>query len=324
MTADKRWRAVLALCCIVLAAAWPKTAQAQEGKEPEVAARVNGVVISREAVERAEALISDQQGRSSATPAVPEKQIGLRLALERLILEELLYQEAVARGIKVEKEKVRQVIHNLRDSMPSSEFSQLVVAHWAVKDEIVKTIERDLMVQELFKQEVLSKVKVGEEELRELYDTQKELFRTGPDVRLQQILLFGRTEEQMEGLRTKADEIAARARVGDDFVALARTYSRGPARDRGGDLGWRSIKHLPKNLRESVEGATVGETIGPVQIPGGLVIAKVLEKRQSSILDFEEVRDHLSQRIRENKLKTLRRDFLQELRSRAKIEVLLP
>lgn len=324
MVVAKSWRIILLLSCIASAAAWPNAARAEEAKEQEVAACVNGVVISSQAVERAEALISNPKGRASIAPTNPKEKASRRLALERLIVEELLYQEAVARGIKIEKEKVRKVIHKLKDSMPTSEFSQLVVAHWAVKGEIVKTIERDLMIQQLLKEEVLSKVTVGEEELREFYDTRKEYFQAGPEVRLQQILLFARTDEQTEAIRRKADEIATFARAGDDFVALARTYSKGPGRDRGGDLGWRSISHLPQNLKTAVTESPTGEIVGPLQIPGGFVIAKILEKRQSRKLAFEEVQDHLTRGVREGKLKKLNENFIQKLRSRAKIEILLP
>lgn len=303
------------MCLLAALSVEPKAGWAEEVKEPQVAARVNGVAISREAVERAQGLLSDPRGQGAAVA---------RLALERLIAEELLYQEAASRGIEVDKEEVRRVIERVKDSMPTGEFSQLVVAHWAVKGEIVKTIERELMISRLLKEEVLDKVTVPEEEIRAFYDKQKELFRTGPEVRLQQILLLNPTQGQAEGLSHKAQEVAARARSGDDFPALALTYSQGPFREKGGDLGWRTVKHLPEGLRAAVEEAGPGEIVGPLHIPRGFIIAKVLEHRQSRILPLEEVRDHLVQELREGRLKKRHDDFMRELRSRFEVEILPP
>lgn len=316
MRTGKTWTALFALLCLLaVLAGGPESGRAEESKAPEEAARVNGVSISREAVERAESLLADSQGEESA---------GGRIALERLIAEELLYQEAASRDIKIEKEEVRRVIERVKESMPEGEFSKLVVAHWAVKGEIVKTIERELMIRRLLKEEVLDKVKVPEEEIRAFYEKEKELFRAGPEVRLQQILLFETAQGQTGGVGLKAQEVAARARAGDDFAALALTYSQGPFREHGGDLGWRSIEHLPDNLRAAVEEAPPGEIVGPIHIPRGFVIARLIEHRQSHILPLEEVRDHLLLKLREGRLKKRHEDFMKELRSRFEVEVLPP
>ncbi len=313
----------LALACTLALAAWAFPAGAAEPPSPDVVARVNGVPISRQAVERAEVILRDPKDRGSDARAAGASRESLRRALERLIDEELLYQDAVARGISVEEEKVHQVIRRVKDSMPNSEFSQLVVAHWAVKDEIVKTIERDLMIQQLLKAEVLDRVTVSEEDVAAFWRSKQDIFRTGPEVRLEQIILLPGPDGDPEALRERAEAVAAKARSGEDFRALARSHSEGPARLQGGDLGWRSVRHLPPSLEAAVAKAAVGEIIGPVSVPGGLLIAKLLEKRSSRVVPLEQVRDHLARQLRESRLKERHQAFLEELRRRATIERLL-
>lgn len=299
---------------------------AGEADKDEVVARVNGVIISRQAVERAEDLVQEAQregtDKDKSTPE--EQQRRFRLALENLITEELLYQEAVAQGIKIEKKEVHQVIRRMKESMPSAEFSKLAFTHWSVKDEIMKTIERDLMIQRLFKEAVIDRAEVSEEELLHFYKTRQELFRTDSEVKLQQIIFFAESDWQVELLRDKANELVDRARSGEDFVELARAYSHGPVRGQGDDMGWRSVQYLPRNLKVAVLEAEVGAILAPVRMPGGLAIAKVLGKRSPRVIQFSEVRDHLARTLKENKQRERRDEFLQELRSRADTEVLLP
>jgi parvulin-like peptidyl-prolyl isomerase len=320
----KGYKTFLAICLIWGFTAWPGLALGGEPSEDRIAARVNGVAISLQAAERIEALIRGSGSGELASAPEQERRRRLRLALESVIAEELLYQEAVSRGIEIDKEKVYEEIRRLKETLPDENFSRLLVAHWAVKGEILKTVERNLMIQRLLKVEVFDQAKVSQEELRSFYNNNQALFNTGPEVRLQQILLFAKQEWEVELARSKADEIAARARAGEDFIGLVSAYSQGPARDRSGDLGWRSLKILPQHLKAAVQEAPAGTIIGPVQTPGGLVIAKVLAKRPSRTLRFEEVRDHLARNLGESVQKQRQEAFLKALRARATVEVFLP
>lgn len=299
------------------------SAIATEQKNEEVAARVNGVIITFQAVERAEALIQSPPSDESTELTLEDRKQRSRRALDNLITEELLYQEAVAQKIKIDEEKVYEVIRQMKESMPGAKFSKLAFAHWAVKGEIMKTIERDLMIKELFKKMVTDQTEVTDDEMLQFYNRKQEFFRIGSEVKLQQIFLFAESEWQAELMRGQAKEIKIKAQSGENFIELAKTYSQGPGRDQAGDFGWRSIKHLPLKLKSAVQDADIGKVIGPIQMPGGLLIAKVIDKRPSRVAAFSEVRTHLESTLKKNKLMERRDVFLQELHSRADIEVLL-
>lgn len=295
----------------------------KDDEEGKVVARVNGVEITLDAVKRVEALISKERMDVSSPTSDDEKSSRQRLALENVIDEELLFQEATAQGIEIEKERVYQVIRDVRERMPGAEFSKLAVAHWAVKGDILKTIERDLMIKELLRKEVLQKVKVSEKELKEFYEANKTLFYTGPEAKLQQILFFAVPGWQLDKMLAQAVDIAARSRAGEDFVALARAYSEGPARDKGGDLGWRSVEHLPLEMQGPVREVPIGTTLDPILMPWGIIIVKVTDKRQGRVFELAEVRDHVAKELSQSKLKARYRDYIEELRKKSKVEVLL-
>ncbi|MFQ5893604.1 MAG: peptidyl-prolyl cis-trans isomerase [Nitrospinota bacterium] len=316
---------VLVAACLLWGIAFgPGPGLAQEPPDGQVAARVNGVTISVQSVDRVETVLRGLQNGGAALPEQNQQPLRRR-ALESLIAEELLYQEAVAQGIKVAKKDVYQVLRQLKETIPGKEFSRLLGIHWAVKGDIVKTIERNLLIQRLLEEAVLRQAQVSAEELQHYYQNNQALFRTGPEVRLQQLLLFVGPGEQETLVRAKAEEFVSRASAeGKDFGALARAFSQGPGRGRGGDLGWRSVDYLPQGLKVAVRGASEGAIIGPIQIPRGFVIAKVVAKRPSRVLPLDEMRDHLLTHLREEKLKERHEAFLAKLKARATIEVLLP
>lgn len=290
--------------------------------ESAAAARVNEIPITREAVKRAAALIQVTKTGETDQAREASRQLREKIALENLIIEELMFQEARNRGIQIEEEKVYEVIRKMKETMPGREFTKLAFAHWAVKDEILKTIERDLMIKKLYQEMVLDQAKVTEEDLTEFYNANQPLFRTGPEVRLQQILLYKSPAWQAELLESKAEELAALARSGEDFLVIAREYSQGPASEHGGDLGWRSVAHLPPALMETVSGAEIGTVIGPLQIKDGYLIVKVMEKRPSRPINLEEAREHLTRTLHEKKLLESHTSFLQSLYAKATIEIL--
>jgi peptidyl-prolyl cis-trans isomerase D len=76
-------------------------------------------------------------------------------------------------------------------------------------------------------------------ELREIYETNPERFRTAEQRRARHILIAVDDDTDDAEARKLADEIRSRLTQGEDFAALARKYSDDPGSASGGcDLGW--------------------------------------------------------------------------------------
>lgn len=84
----------------------------------------------------------------------------------------------------------------------------------------------------------------------------------------------------------RANEIADRAKKGDDFAALAKEFSEDTkSKDAGGELGWLAQGQLVIDNNAIPEfdnaafGAKVGEVVGPVKTANGFEILVVTEKK---------------------------------------------
>ncbi len=86
-----------------------------------------------------------------------------------------------------------------------------------------------------------------------------------------------RTKEEAKAL---AQQLAERARKGEDFAELAKEYSDGPSGPRGGELGtWVKGRMIPE-FDAAMESLKIGEVSDPVETPFGyhVILRKKVEK----------------------------------------------
>ena len=91
------------------------------------------------------------------------------------------------------------------------------------------------------------------------------------------------TPAEIGALEQKAKDIARRARAGEDFAQLAKTYSQAFDRGaKGGEMGLRTAERYPDLFTEAVRALPTQAVAGPVRSGAGFHILKLLERRQPS------------------------------------------
>jgi parvulin-like peptidyl-prolyl isomerase len=117
-------------------------------------------------------------------------------------------------------------------------------------------------------------------ELKATYDRYKGRFASGPRVQLEVVRVpkeYG--ESALRAARDKAADIVRRARAGEAFDALARTFSEGPNAEQGGLVPRPvTLQELGPELGTRVMGAPAGTIFDPMQDAGRFVIVKLVEK----------------------------------------------
>jgi peptidyl-prolyl cis-trans isomerase D len=157
--------------------------------------------------------------------------------------------------------------------------------------------------------EDMEQAQPSEEEIRALYESRKESYQQ-PEQRHARHILFKTAEGDSEAVRAeqkkKAEEVLQLARnEGSDFSVLAKEYSEGPTKERGGDLGFFPGGRMVPSFDKAVSSLQPGEISDVVETQFGYHIIKLEEIRPASVRTFEQVKDNLAVTLKKQKAKTL-------------------
>ncbi len=186
---------------------------------------------------------------------------GKQRFLDELVKKEILYQEALKRGL---------------DKTP--EFTQKVA-----------DFKKLTLISELIDKEVISKSKVSDQEVRDFYNKHKEDFTITSQIRASHILV--KTEDE-------AKKVIERLNKGEKFETLAKELSIDKASAKnGGDVGYFGRGQMVPEFEKAAAGMKIGEISGPVKTQFGYHIIKVTGRKAGPVVDFDRVKEVIAQRL---------------------------
>ena len=151
----------------------------------------------------------------------------------------------------------------------------------------------DLQYVRLDLADVAAGVEVTEDALREYYtQVAPERYVSTERRRARHILIEAGADDA--AARTKAEQLVARAKGGEDFAALASENSDDPgSKGQGGDLGWATRESFVAPFSDALFAMVPGEIRGPVQTQFGYHVIRLEEVDAAHQRSFEEVRDEI-------------------------------
>lgn len=152
-------------------------------------------------------------------------------------------------------------------------------------------------------------------DVQKAYDANKAALQVPRQYQLAQVYVSVPKEADKaakDKAKQKVDAIAAKLKVpGADFAAIARVESDAKeTADKGGEIGWVGEAQIRPEVRPLVVGLTKGGITDAVMIDDGWQIIKLLDIKEPHTRPFEEVRDALAQRMREEQATVNRRAFI--------------
>jgi peptidyl-prolyl cis-trans isomerase C len=214
-----------------------------------------------------------------------EGEAGKGKFLDEIIKKEILYQEALKRGLDKGPDFSRKL----------EEFKKLTLA------------------SELLEKDVMSKNKVTEQEVKDYYNKHKDDFTTTSQIRASHILV--KTEAE-------ANKVLARLKKGEKFEEIAKKESLDTASAKnGGDIGFFTRGQLVPEFEKAAAGLKGGELSGPVKTAYGYHIIKVTDRKTGPVVEFDRVKDVIFQRLSGEKQKEAFDNYIAELRKNYKVEI---
>jgi peptidyl-prolyl cis-trans isomerase C len=318
-------RCTLFALIVLLVAGLGRGVEAEDEKASKgIAAVVNGAAINQEEVDRRmDALERNLFLEGKVIP--PDKvQEAKQRILERLIDEELLFQESQRKKIEVAQGAISEEIGKLREQFSSDEEFKKGMADMNLSEEDLKSyIRRSLSIRKLLDEEIVAKVKISDEEVRLFYDTHPDLFQQKEEVRASHILIKASPnmdDSEKREARQKLEGLRERLEQGEDFAALAKAYSECPSAARGGDLGYFGKGKMVKAFEEAAFALEIGELSGVVETDFGLHLIKVTDKKSEGMQTYAEAKDNIRQYLLGRNVRRERSLYLDGLKDKAKVE----
>jgi peptidyl-prolyl cis-trans isomerase SurA len=214
------------------------------------------------------------------------------MVLERLISERAQLQLAKEQGIKVDDLAVDQAEETVarQNQLSITELRRRVAADGITQADFRRDLRNQLLLTRLREREVEPKVKVSDLEVDQFLRDQRTSPNAAlpPELNLAQVLVAvpeGASDSQIATLEQKAQDVAKRARAGEDFGKLARDLSDSPDKVSGGALGLRSAERYPQLFTDAIASTPVNGIAGPIRSPAGFHVLKVLVRAQPGAAD---------------------------------------
>lgn len=301
---------------------------AADKKAPaDMIAVVNGTIITKEKFDRG--LQLNKKRLASKGIQVPEAQMTQfkNDVLDEIIDMELLYQESEKKGIKIEPEAALDQFNEFKQRFPGeAEFKKWLEENNFTESDFRDELKRLMAIRQLIDQEVDQKVKITDEESKTFYDANPQYFQQPERVKARHILIKvdeGASEEKKAEARKKIKDIQQKVRNGEDFAALAKTYSEGPSAPKGGDLDYFGRGQMVKPFEDAAFSLEPNETSDIVETRFGYHLIKVVDKQPAKKMAYADVKTRINQHLKDQKLKSESQLYFDRLRKDAKIEKFL-
>ncbi|WP_326534802.1 peptidylprolyl isomerase [Pseudorhodoferax sp.] len=284
------------LALVLLAAlALPPLAQAQT---PVRQAVLDGdyiiAVVNQESVTAGEVERRIAQARAQAAqrPGVrlpPEDELR-RQALEALIEERVVVTHAREVGARVDDADLERAVQSIaqQNQLSVDQLRERMRNEGIDYARFRNSLRDQMMVERVREREVYQRIRITDLEVDRLVDQQRAAAQADSEVNIAQVLVSvpeGASVEERARRNQRAQELLARARAGEDFVALARSSSDDPNKDKGGEIGLRAVSRLPDLFVDAVRPLAPGDVVPAVVVSGaGFHILKLLERREGAAL----------------------------------------
>ena len=162
-----------------------------------------------------------------------------------------------------------------------------------------------LLMEQLLQTE--AKAAVNETAMRKVYDDAIGQMKKEPEVRARHILV--ETEDE-------AKAVVAELKKGTDFAELAKTKSKDPGSQDGGDLGYFTKDQMVPEFSEVAFKLEKGALSEPVKSQFGWHVIKVEDKRERQPPEFDKVKDQLESFL----VRKSQSELITKLRAEGKVE----
>jgi len=293
----------------------------------EIVAQVNNDIITLSEV-RAQFQLQLQQLKAANLPQDQyDKQYEMvrKEILNAMIVDILLLQKAkemdlnVAEQLKGNLEKLRQDNNFATEDDLKRAIEQTGMSY----EQWLKQFEDNLRRNGVLYMEVDRTIVLDDAEIVSYYKAHPQEFTVPTEYGLHAVYLAS-TGKTGESLEARKKEIEDKLKGGAAFDDVAATLSDSPVKELKGDLKTVKKGEIDKTLEQAVEKLKVGDVSPWVEAKNGWYLIKLVDKKESRLQPFAEVKDQVQQRLYGEKRQKKMDEYLTQLKEHSYIRILKP
>ena len=303
----------------------------------QVLVKVNGDIITKTELESRQVAALRQKLQGQVDQEAMKNDETLKKALAEItpqlivnaVDELLLLQRGRDMGLRLGDDQFRQIVANIRKENKLEDevkFQAALAQEGMTLDDLRKSLEKQMLVEQVQRQEVGSKLNITEEEARQYYARHPEQFTDAASITLREIFVEVAASEggvnvaKDDEAQKKIQDARARALKGEDFAKLAGELSDSPSKANGGLIGPFSRSDMSAQLQDVVDKMKQGDITLPIRTPKGYQLFKLETLKAATLQPFESVTDLITDKVAAARTQTEMRKFLARLRAQAIIE----
>lgn len=248
----------------------------KESPDDRVLARVSNRTIT----------LRDFKARAAKMPSYYQNVIekNKKGYLDEVILEMLLYEEAIRNGVDKDKE-VRDVFEAAKKKIIAAKF---------------------------IKNEVEDNVRVTDAEMMQFYEYHKDDFKSPEMWRASHILVL--TETEAGGIQDALSK-------GANFEELAKTHSIDATASRGGDVGYFRAGQLVPDFEKACLKLNVGQISDIVHTQFGYHVIKLTDRKEPAIESYDKVKSVIEGELKKRKRSELFDRLVAKLKTKYGVDI---
>lgn len=305
---------------------------------PKVVAKVNGVEIQSKTI----AFQLNRAMRENQKNFSPEEQRKIVMAIvDKEIVRELVHQQGKSEQVTIAPELVDKEFKGIMEPYKNKEeFDKALKARGLTEDELKESLKVDLTAKKLIDEQVRGKIKITDADVKKYYESNKEKFSRPDAFRASHIFiaiyppelvkkftekeLHERQEELDKAAEKKINSIYEKLKAGGDFAELAKKHSHDAgSAPQGGDLDFIYKGVFDPAFDAAISKMKAGETSEVVKTSYGYHLIKLAEIKPSEQASYTEMEVAIQKHLFMEKAQEKVGHYLQGLRKKAKIEILL-